>query len=279
MALTRLSVLIIVLAQTFGQDNRQPVDVINLRELFGAEITVDAVVISGKSSLMAIDYSHRRLLQYDLISGKIKSAGGQGREAELIDPVSIAINGYDLLVADRATQRILVYDHFLNFRRLYDLSVTGPDIYPDMITSDHWGRVLIYDQTASQIYQLDTHDGQLSRWLDLGPFPALNDITAFRASRDGKIYLTGSRAVGVFTRLGRKIMIVPQTGTRFLSPLAIDGEMLLVTKAGSWFTFPEMEAIPAPVEKIGNPVNGVGQSTDYLYFLIGDQPLLWLIKN
>ncbi len=265
----RLIIDLLLLTGLFGQAIEKQID---FTARLGQDFKPHLLAVGKNDNIFMIDTRQRQLAVLR-IDGTTAVTGGFGRTDDtFFDPVDIAVNDLEIVVCDRADNRLLRYD--LNLNYIGDIQL--PDysaemVYPDGLGIDPWGNYFLLSTYQGQLMKLDYLLNGINSFVDLELMAGARDCwseMAIQASGAIALIDTCTRRISTFNRFGRAGGMVPlgMRGAAFCAGLA--DEWLLIDAVGNWQLLGQSGVIRnGRIDTGGNKIRQIATKQNKVYLL------------
>ncbi|MDC0199950.1 6-bladed beta-propeller, partial [Candidatus Nitrosopelagicus sp.] len=153
------------------------------------------ITVSDDKFIYVVDSGNSRIQKFTFDGEYISQFGQSGkRGGNFITPVDIAINSDKIYVTDSNQSKIIIFDLEGNFKKIFNNSVGGYQIYPEGIVFDQENNFYIVDYRNNRIIQYNEFGVPLSMFGQMGTndgnFKFPKDVAV---SNDGYLFVTDTQ--------------------------------------------------------------------------------------
>jgi len=216
--------------------------------------------------------SENRQVAFSSNDGAIVFAGGYGTDNDaFIDPIEILSSRLRAIVIDRTENKLIEFDHKLNYLRTIDFD----PIYPEFSGIDDWGNVLLQSDQEQKIFVGNPSLENFDEFVDLSIYKNINScISDVHVASDGSIGILSNcnNYVHLFNRLGKLDVKYPidESIGKFL--IKLKENWLIVSVGGELTSIRYNEKTKLPIEE---DILDVSQMDGSLYILSSNK--IWVV--
>ena len=216
--------------------------------------------------------SENRQIAFLSNDGKVVLAGGYGIDNDaFIDPINILSSKLRVWVIDRTENKLIEFDHKLNFIRTIEFDL----LYPEFSGIDDWGNILLLSKQEQMVFKTNPQIESFDEFIDLSILNDVNNcIAEMYVASDGNlgIFTKCNNSVKLFNRLGKieKIFPIKDTDGTFL--IKLSNEWFVINSAGQITSIRYNEKVELPIEQ---NILDVAQMDGLLYILFSDK--IWVV--
>lgn len=205
-------------------------------------------------------------------NGAVVFAGGYGIDNDaFIDPIDILSSKLRVWVIDRTENKLIEFDHKLNFLRTIEFDL----IYPEFSGIDDWGDIVLLSKQEQMIFKTNPQFESFEEFIDLS---ILNDVIScikeMYVASDGTLGIVTkcNNSVKLFNRLGKMGKIFPVKASDGTFLIKISDQWFVINSAGEITSIRYNEKVELPTEQT---ILDVAQMDGLLYILFSDK--IWVI--
>ena len=205
-------------------------------------------------------------------NGAVVFAGGYGIDNDaFIDPIDILSSKLRVWVIDRTENKLIEFDHKLNFIRTIEFDL----IYPEFSGIDDWGNILLLSKQEQMIFKTNPQIESFDEFIDLSILNHVNNCIAdMYVASDGTlgIFTSCNNSIKLFNRLGKMEKIFPIKDSDGTFLIKISDQWFVINTAGQITSIRYNEKVELPTEQT---ILDVAQMDGLLYILFSDK--IWVI--
>jgi hypothetical protein len=160
--------------------------------------------------------------------GVVAFAGGYGLDNDaFIDPIEILSTRLRVIVIDRTENKLIEFDHKLNYLRTIEFDPT----YPEFGGIDDWGNVLLQSDQEQKIFIGNSLLENFEEFIDLSIYKNISScISDVYVASNGSIGILSNcnKSVQIFNRLGNLENKYQLENSKGISLIQIQNEWLLL---------------------------------------------------
>ena len=189
-----------------------------------------------------------RQVAFSSNDGVVIFAGGYGTDNDaFIDPIEILSSRLRAIVIDRAENKLIEFDHKLNFLRKIEFD----PIYPEFSGIDDWGNILLQSEQEQKIFVGNSSLENFVEYIDLSIYTDIKScISDVHVASNGTIGILSNynNSVQIFNRLGNLEKKYQLENLNGIYLIQIQNEWLLIDSYNQIISIRNNEKVTLPID-------------------------------